>query len=131
MGLLDNLGGMLGNNDAAMGGILKEVLGQSGGLDGLMAKFNQAGLGDLISGWVSTGPNPAVQPGQLEQALGSDAIRDLATRFGVNTNDLLGSLSNILPQAVDSMTPDGKIPPQLQQNDILGGLLGQVLGGLK
>ena len=128
MGLLDQLGGMAGGN-GGLGGALQEILGQSGGLDGLVSKFNQAGLGDLVKGWIATGPNPAVAPGQLEQVLGSSQIRDLAAKFGLPLDQLLGGLSGALPHAVDGMTPDGAIPADGGNlNDALGGILGQILG---
>lgn len=128
MGLLEQLGGLTGSGDG-LGGALQEILGGSGGLEGLAAKFDQAGLGDLVRGWISTGPNPGVSPGQLEQVLGSAQIRDLAARFGLPLDQLLGDLSNVLPQAVDGMTPDGGIPAGGGDlNATLGGLLGRILG---
>ena len=128
MGLLDQLGGMAGGN-GGIGGALQEILGQSGGLDGLVAKFNQAGLGDLVKGWISTGPNPSIAPGQLEQVLGSSQIRDIAAKFGLPLDQLLGGLSGALPQAVDGLTPDGTIPAGGGDlNSVLGGIFGQILG---
>ncbi len=127
MGLLDQLSGMAGGNEG-VGGALKELLGSSGGLDGLVAKFNQAGLGDLVSGWISTGPNPGVAPSQLEQVLGSGTVRDLATRFGLPLDQLLGGLSSDLPQAVDGLTPQGQIPSGGDLQAQLGGLLGGLFG---
>ena len=127
MALLDDLGGLLGGN-AALGGALKDVLTQSGGLDGLVAKFGQAGLGDVISGWISTGPNPPIGAGQLEQVLGSGAVRDLAARFGLPVEDLLGGLSAALPGAVDGLTPDGVAPAGGDISGALGGLLGRIFG---
>lgn len=127
MGLLDQLSGMAGGN-GGIGGALQEILGNGGGLEGLAAKFNQAGLGDLVSGWISTGPNPGVAPGQLEQVLGSGAVRDLAARFGLPLDQLLGGLSSALPQAVDGLTPDGHIPAGGDLQAQLGGLLGGLFG---
>lgn len=129
MGLLDQLGGLTGGGGGGLGSALQEILGGSGGLDGLAAKFDQAGLGELVKGWISTGPNPAVSPGQLEQVLGSAQVRDLAARFGLPLDQLLGGLSNVLPQAVDGLTPDGRIPAGGGDTSVaLGGLLGRILG---
>lgn len=128
MGLLDQLGGLTGGG-GGLGGALQEILGGSGGLDGLVAKFDQAGLGDVVKGWISTGPNPGIGVSQLEQVLGSAQVRDLAAKFGLPLDQLLGGLSNILPQAVDTMTPDGTIPTGGgDANSVLGGILGQILG---
>lgn len=128
MGLLDALSGMAGGQ-SGIGGALQDLLGGSaGGLDGLLAKFNQAGLGDLMSQWISTGPNPSISAGQLEQVLGSGQLQDLASRFGLPLDQLLGGLTAALPQAIDGLTPNGAIPqggagPNL--TDLLGGLFGK------
>jgi len=129
MGLLDQLSGMAGGGGGGIGGALQDLLGGSqGGLDGLLAKFNQAGLGDLMSQWISTGPNPGISAGQLQQVLGSGQLQDLAARFGLPLDQLLGGLTQALPQTVDGMTPSGAIPaagsgPNL--TDLLGGLFGK------
>lgn len=126
MVLLDDLGGMIGGN-AGAGGALNDLLAKSGGLDGLLAQFNQAGLGDIIKGWIATGPNPGVAPGQLEQVFGAGKLQELAKQFGLPLDDLLGGLSSALPKAVDGLTPDGTIPPGGGAGQI-GDILGQIFG---
>jgi uncharacterized protein YidB (DUF937 family) len=83
-----------------------------GGLGGLLNKFQQGGLEDLIKSWIGTGPNKAVTPDQLHQALGADTINDLSHETGLSQDELLTQLSRALPEAVDKLTPDGKIPDQ-------------------
>jgi uncharacterized protein YidB (DUF937 family) len=60
--------------------------------------------------------------------LGGDTIGNMASQLGMNQGDLLGQLSQMLPQVVDKLTPQGQIP----QGDIHGmaGELGSLLGGL-
>jgi outer membrane lipoprotein SlyB len=73
---------------------------------------------------VSTGQNLPMSPDQLGGVLGNDMVSGLAQQMGMNQGDLLGQLSQMLPQVVDKLTPNGQIP----QGDI-GGILGSMLGG--
>ncbi len=137
MGLLDAVVGALGPSAGPGGGqpdLLGAVIGMLGqgggqagglgGLAGLVAKFQQSGLGDVAHSWVGTGENQPIAPDQLGGVLGSDMVSGLAEQMGMNQGDLLSQLSQILPQVVDRLTPNGQIP----QGDI-GGLLGSMLGG--
>ena len=133
MGILDNVIDALGGGnggDNAMGAVVGQLLGQdSGGLAGLVQKFEQAGMGDMIKGWISTGPNPAINAQQLQAALGSDTVQQLAQRAGIDANALLGGLSQHLPQLIDQLTPDGVQPDGNALQGALGGLIGQMFGG--
>jgi uncharacterized protein YidB (DUF937 family) len=148
MGLLDIVGGMLGGQtgmggaggmgglggmNAAGGGqaeLLRLVLGllsdngQHGGLAGLMEKFQSAGLAEQMQSWVGTGQNLPVSPEQLQGVFGHDQMSQMAERMGLSTGDLGAQLSQMLPQAVDQLTPGGRVPE--------GGLgdLGSLLEGL-
>ena len=111
--------GQGGGQGGALGG-----LGGVGGLAGLVAKMQQSGLGDVAKSWVGTGQNEPISPDQLGGVLGNDTVAGMAGQLGINQGDLLGQLSQMLPQVVDKLTPQGQIP----QGDI-GGLLGGLLGG--
>ena len=145
MGLLDSvLGGVLGSmqgggQGGALGGalggggnadLLKAIVGMlgndaaGGGLGGLVAKFQQSGLGDVVQSWISSGQNMPVSADQLSNVLGNDTLDGLAQRLGLNPADLAGQLSQVLPQVVDHLTPSGQMPA--------GGLgsVGDLLGQL-
>ncbi|MDO9313020.1 MAG: YidB family protein [Burkholderiaceae bacterium] len=110
--------GMLTNrNGAAAGGGL-------GGLGDLMAKFQQAGLGEAASSWVSTGQNVPVSPDQVEGALGTDLIAQIARQIGLPQGETAGHLSELLPQVVDRMTPGGQLPEGGVNADELAGFEG-------
>jgi uncharacterized protein YidB (DUF937 family) len=96
------LGGLLGG--AAAGSVI------SGGLGDLMKQLQQGGQGDVANSWVGKGPNKAISPGDLANALGADQIDSIATQSGLSRDDLLKGLSQYLPQAVDHLTPDGRLP---------------------
>jgi uncharacterized protein YidB (DUF937 family) len=105
-GLGDILKGGLGGLLA--GGAAGSVL--SGGLNDLLKQLQQAGQGDATKSWVDTGPNKAISPDDLGKALGADQINALSAHSGLSRDDLLASLSEYLPQAVNHLTPDGRLP---------------------
>ena len=126
---LSGLVGMLGNNPQLMQ-VASSLLsndGVHGGLQGLMEKFQQGGMGDVVASWVGTGANQAITGDQLSSVLGSDALSGLASKFGVNPNELAGQLSSVLPGLVDKLTPNGQAPAAGLGN---GGDLMGMLGGL-
>ena len=144
MGLLDSvLGNVMGNlASGGQGGAGADVLmrvvggllnqgggGVGGGLAALVQQFQQGGLGEVVQSWVGTGQNLPVSPEQLQSVLGGDQIGALAQQAGLSTGDLMGQLSQLLPQVVDRLTPDGQLPSGPGGLD-LGGVLGNLLGGL-
>ncbi len=97
------------------GGLIEGVLGlltnkETGGLDGLIQAFNQQGLGDVLSSWVGTGENAAITPNQVQEALGSDVIQQLAEKSGVSIDEAKAQLAELLPTLIDKFTPEGKVP---------------------
>ncbi|KQV82100.1 YidB family protein [Rhizobium sp. Root1220] len=88
--------------------------GLMGGLGGLLGKLTEAGQGDTVDSWVKPGQNKPIAPGNLESALGSQTISDLARRAGISEQELLRQLSTVLPGVVDKLTPQGQIPNQDQ-----------------
>ena len=98
--------------------LVGSLITQSGGLQGLMSKFSQAGLGSVFSSWVSSGPNPPVSGQQIQDVLGSDQIAALAAKLGISPAHASQTLADHLPTVVDELTPEGKIDPgaNIQQN---------------
>lgn len=100
--LMNGLGGLLA------GGTAGSVL--SGGLGDLLKQFQQSGQGDAADSWVGPGPNKQVSPNDLGRALGADQINSLASQSGMSRDELLSGLSKYLPQVIDHLTPDGRMP---------------------
>jgi uncharacterized protein YidB (DUF937 family) len=98
----DGLGGLLAGG--AAGSIL------SGGLGDLLKQFQEKGQGDAANSWVSNGPNKQIAPGDLASALGADQIESLASQSGMSRDDLLKGLSQYLPDVINHLTPDGRLP---------------------
>jgi uncharacterized protein YidB (DUF937 family) len=107
-GLGDVLKGGLGGLLA--GGAAGSVI--SGGLGDLLRQFQQNGHGDTANSWVSPGPNKQISPGDLASALGADQIDALSAQSGLSRDELLAGLSRHLPDVVNHLTPDGRLPTE-------------------
>ena len=143
MGLLDIVGSALGGQGGAGGAgggqaeLLNMVIGMlagtgqggqgagaAGGLGALLQQFQAAGLGEQVNSWVGTGQNLPITPDQLQSVFGNDGMSQMAEKMGLSTGDLGAQLSQLLPQAVDQLTPGGQLPGDLGGlGDLLGGLL--------
>ena len=84
--------------------------GSTSGLGGLLDQFRRAGFGDQTNSWVSTGQNMPLPPGALEQTFGRPGLADIARRAGLSEEDTSRGLSQLIPEMVDRVTPDGREP---------------------
>lgn len=103
---------------------------QTGGLLGFLSRFNQAGLNELVSSWVSSGPAQSLSPAQLESALGKDTVQQVAATVGLAQPTASSALAYMIPQVVKQLTPDGYVPNGLPDSvkDYLPGAAGAALG---
>lgn len=137
MAFLDSILGNLAGG--ALGGV-QDLLKDQGGVPGLIAKFSQNGLGDVVASWVGRGANLGITPEQITAVLGSGPVAAFAEKLGVSPDQASATLSAVLPQLIDQLTPDGEVPAagagglgaDLLNNlpGGLGDLAGGVLGGL-
>jgi uncharacterized protein YidB (DUF937 family) len=119
-GLGGGLGDVLKGGLGGLGGLLAGGAAAStisGGLGDLINTLQQGGHGDTANSWVGKGPNRAISPGDLANALGSDQIDQLSAQSGLSRDDLLNGLSKYLPQVIDHLTPDGRLP---SENELSG-----------
>ena len=108
MGLLDGLlGGIVG---AEMATVVNGIIAKHGGIGGMVQEFQAKGLGPTIKSWVGTGANEAISSEQVQHALGSDTMTQLAAKVGMTPQELSAKLSTVLPGIIDKMTPNGVIP---------------------
>jgi uncharacterized protein YidB (DUF937 family) len=119
MGILDSLEnspafkGALGQLEASvLPAVLSEVLGSGGqgGLNAIVARLQQGGFGDQVKSWLANGQNLPITAEQLQTVLGSDTVRQLATRYNIPVDQISQILAQQLPKAVDQASPDGKLP---------------------
>lgn len=95
--------------------------GALGGLGGLLAQLQAAGLDNVVKSWIGTGQNQPVQPDELGDALGKKTVTQLADKAGCSKDDLLAQLSAALPGLIDKLTHDGRIPTQQEISQRLTG----------
>ncbi len=142
MGLLDNLmkgGGGLAQVVAQNPQLVSAAIsllnpkdpsvGGTGGLGGVIGAFEKAGLGQMMSQWLATGPNPPVSAGQVTRALGADVLSQFARKAGIGQGDAASALASVLPGLIDHLTPTGQVPPATDLQSSLGGLLAGLTKG--
>lgn len=133
MSLLDTFGSFLGKSSeggsqqALIAAALEFVNSQPGGLNGLIERFREKGLGDIVSSWVGNGENQPIAPDALHSVLGSESVSNFAAKAGVQPDQVTGLLSQILPHVVNAATPAGEVPAEGKLNpatvlSALGGL---------
>jgi uncharacterized protein YidB (DUF937 family) len=132
---LGNVVSMVTNNPQIMGAVASLLstrdtsVGGSGGLGGIISAFQNKGLGDMVSSWIATGPNPPVSAAQVTDVLGGDTISQFAQKSGVPVAQAGSLLAGLLPTVIDKLTPDGKMPDTSSLEGTLGSLLSGFLGG--
>jgi uncharacterized protein YidB (DUF937 family) len=108
MGMFDGLlGGIVG---AGMVSVVNDILEKHGGVQGVVNEFEKNGLGPTVKSWIGTGPNQPISPDELHKVLGPDLMQRLSEKSGLSVQDLAQKLSQLLPQAVDKLTPNGAVP---------------------
>jgi uncharacterized protein YidB (DUF937 family) len=143
MGLMDSIKGLVGGKGGAGGsadlaGMVTSMLAGTGplgsklgGLSGILEKFKAAGLGDKVTSWITPGAqNQPLTGDEVEQALGSDTVQEVATATGTTAPEAKSGLAGIIPGLVDKLTPDGNIPGADQISGLMKNLdVGKLLGG--
>jgi len=137
MGILDEMAkGLIGKvlgGGSSQNPLMNIVLGlitnpQTGGLQGLIQTFKEKGLGDAVSSWISTGENQPVSGDQIQHALGGNFIQQIAEQLGSSKSEVSGSLSNLIPEIIDKLTPSGTLPVGDALNQGLNKLKKDLLG---
>jgi uncharacterized protein YidB (DUF937 family) len=131
MGLLDDVVNAAGcgqtqsnpQSNQMIGHVLEMIKNHPGGVSGLVESFKQQGLGGVVSSWIGTGQNQPVSGDQVQAVLGSSQVAALAAKIGISPDQAKAALSQILPQVIDKLSPQGQLPQ--------GNLLEAAMGMLK
>jgi uncharacterized protein YidB (DUF937 family) len=137
MGFMDQLKkvvvgeqGEAGGQSSMLDNLLEMLNDQkSGGITGLIQTFNEKGLGDHMSSWISTGENLPISADQIRDVLGSDRIKELSSKLNLGEHDTSKSLADLLPQLIDKLTPDGSMPHQDMLSQGIDAIKKKMLGG--
>jgi uncharacterized protein YidB (DUF937 family) len=114
-GLSDLMKGGLGGLLA--GGAAGSIL--SGGLGDLLKQFQESGHSDTANSWVGPGPNKNISPGDLANALGAEQISTMMSQSGLSRDELLQGLSQHLPEVVNQLTPNGRLPTEHEASRLM------------
>lgn len=108
MGLFDGiLGGVIG---AEMTSVVSGLIEKHGGVQGVISQLEQQGLGETARSWVGNGSNLPITAEQVQKAFGSNGtLQELASKFGMDPQTLAQKLTQVLPHALDHLTPGGAV----------------------
>jgi uncharacterized protein YidB (DUF937 family) len=112
---------------AALLAAVSGLLAQSGGLQGLLSKFTQAGHGDTVASWIGTGANQPISPEALQRVIGPDQVNAIATKLGVDPTQASELMAKFLPHVVDKLTPTGAVDPAADHSQTLSNMLPSLL----
>jgi uncharacterized protein YidB (DUF937 family) len=127
MGMMEQIKNVVGtflggapdsSSKSVMNGI-SELITQQGGITALAQKFQSGGFGEIMKSWISTGKNLPISAAQIQSALGSQTVKNLATKMGVSPETASAQLSQYLPAIIDKLTPNGQVPSQVNASQIL------------
>lgn len=121
LGMLSNRGSQPGGSGHAAGGGLGDILGQvlggaaggggrAGGLGDVLAQVQRAGFGEQAASWVGTGANRPIPPDAMSQIFGREGLEQISRHAGLSEEDASRGLSELLPEVVDRVTPEGDLP---------------------
>lgn len=85
-------------------------MGGPGGLGGILEQFQRAGYGDQARSWVGTGPNLPISPEVMAQVFGRDGLAQIASQAGLSEQQASAGLTEVFPEVVDRLTPQGEVP---------------------
>ena len=118
-GLDSILGGLRGGGGQGGGGgglgALVPVLGgllASGGLQKILGGLKAQGLSQQADSWVGTGQNEPVSGADMEKVVGKEKIQEVAKQLGVSEPEAADVVAKAVPEVVDKVSPDGKLPPE-------------------
>jgi uncharacterized protein YidB (DUF937 family) len=124
--LLGSFAGQQGQQPNVMMNLVQGILAQNGGVQGLIQRFSDAGLGDHAQSWVQ-GNHVPVSGDQIDQVFSPDELSGWASQLGVEPDKMRAVLAEAMPHVVDHLTPNAQVPPASQTPD-LSGLLQRFLG---
>ena len=128
-GAIGGSGGLAGILPVLLPLLLQMFGGGSGGQTGmhkLLDGMHANGLGDVADSWVSGAPAKSITPAQAKQIVGPEKVKELSAQSGLPANQVAQGLSELLPNLVNHLTPNGQVPPAGQVQSAITGILGSL-----
>lgn len=121
MGMMEKVKGLLGSKTQVKGFTegLNNYVKESGGMDGLKAKFEKEGAGAIFQSWVGTGPSLPITKEQLERVMGNQFIQDMAKKMGLEPSIASEKLTHMLPTIINKLSPSGKLPDKFDESSLM------------
>lgn len=101
---------VLGSSNIQLTQAVSKIIEESGGMDGLIKKFQDKGLGDVVQSWISNTPNKSVTSDQITNVFGPALMQKVASKVGMFPDTLSQQLATYLPLLVDKLSPNGMVP---------------------
>lgn len=108
--LQEKAASVLGSSNTQVTQAISQIIDECGGMDGLIKKFSDKGLGDVAQSWVSNNPNKPITADQVKNVLGMDLVQKVASRVGMTPDSLSQQVATYLPLLVDKLSPHGTVP---------------------
>ncbi len=90
--------------------VVRLITGSPGGVSGFIDKFRSAGLGSEVTSWLGRTDGAVLAGPQVERALGSTALGEIAGRLGLGSGAVATAIGYFLPKVIGQITPGGIIP---------------------
>ena len=109
-GMLEGLGAGAQAKGASLMSAAMSLVQEKGGLDGILDKFRQSGMAQQVESWISTGPNLGITAEQVHKVIDPETLKGIAARLGMSAEETGHSLAQMIPNLVNRLTPEGKVP---------------------
>ena len=109
-GLLGNVGAGAKEKGAGLMAAAMSLVQDDGGLHAVLDKFRQNGMVEQVESWIGTGPNQGITMEQVRKVIDPARLSEIASRLGVTTEQAGAAFARILPELVNRLTPDGRVP---------------------
>ncbi len=103
-------------------GALSQLIGEgeSLNLESLLESMGGAsGLGDIAASWLGNGENLPISAEQVSALFGSEKLSSFASSLGVDSDAAIDTITQVLPNLVDSSSPDGSLVSMDSMDDVM------------
>lgn len=105
---------------------------KQGGLQAALDQLKNNGLSSQVQGWVDPNQaNPAVSPQNIQNLFDDQDVAQIAAQTQAPKQEIYGAIAAVLPQVIDSLTPQGSSTNPQEANNDIQNVLNMVSGFLK